>query len=66
VYTSTELLERVNAELQRLGKKPTTKSAIGRVLKKLKEEGLVDYDKTRGTIYILRRVEKTREVAVPV
>jgi len=54
VYSTDMLLQIVNNELQRRGDRPTTKSVIGRAMKELGREGVLDFDKIRGTVYVVR------------
>jgi len=54
IYTADDLLQIVNGELQRRGGQPTAKSVIGRAMRELRDEGALDFDKIRGTVYIVK------------
>jgi len=54
IYTSSDLLQIVNDELQRRGGQPTTKSVVGRAMKELGEEGALVFDKIRGVTYVVK------------
>jgi len=54
VYSTDMLLQIVNTELQRRGGQPTSKSAVGRAMKELGEEGALNFEKIRGVTYIVK------------